>query len=228
MPDSILTLHSVGKRYGHWPLVLSSISWHIPANTRFVILGSSGSGKTTLLSILGLLLRPSEGQVLVQGEDVWQWPERRRSAWRTANLGYVWQDAGLLPELTLLENVNLPLSIRRIPKGEWNGKELLDRVGLGNRTGAFPHHISGGEAQRAAIARALAGSPRLVIADEPTGSLQRSQAQAICRLLLELQEELGFGLVVATHNEALVEYLKASPLWIVDGCLRPSPPKEGM
>jgi len=218
----------VGKRYDAGAVVLNDVTWDVPPGARFVILGSSGSGKTTLLTILGLLLRPSAGNVIVENEDVWRWPEQRRATWRTENLGYVWQDSGMIPELTLLENVNMPLRIRGIPKGRWRGSELLFRVGLGQRASAYPNEVSGGEAQRAAIARALVGSPRLVLADEPTGSLQRRQAREICDMFLELQEELRFGLVVATHNEALVKYLDAEPLWIYDGSLHESPPKEGM
>lgn len=226
MRDSLVTLVGVGKLYEPSVRVLSDIDWSVAPGERCVVLGSSGSGKSTLLSILGLLLRPSQGEVQVEGENAWMWPEKKRAAWRTAKLGYVWQDAGLLPELTVLENVNLPLHIRGIPKKKWNGQNLLERVGLGRRSHAHPSELSGGEAQRAAIARALAGSPSLVIADEPTGNLQQRQAEDICRLLLELQEELEFGLVVATHNEALIKYLQADPYWIIDGSLSSNPPEE--
>ena len=228
MSDSVVVLHCISKQYHPGVPVLADISWDIPGGARYVILGSSGLGKTTLLSILGLLLRPSAGAIIVGGQDAWQWPERKRAAWRTANLGYVWQDAGLLPELTVVENANLPLHIRRIPRKQWNGSDLLHRVGLGARLRAYPHELSGGEAQRVAIARALAGSPQLVLADEPTGSLQRRQAVEICQLFLELQEELKFGLVVATHNEALVRHLRAEPLWVYDGQLHARSPREGM
>jgi lipoprotein-releasing system ATP-binding protein len=223
----VVSLQGVSKDYGETP-VLTDITWSISSGARYVVLGSSGSGKTTLLSMLGLLLRPSAGKVVVHGEDVWQWPEKQRAAWRTAHLGYVWQDAGLLPELTLLENVNLPLHIRGVPRSQWNGRDLLERVGLGKRLSAYPHEVSGGEGQRAGLARALAGSPKLVLADEPTGSLQRKQSEAVCELFLELQAELQFGFVVATHNEALLRYLDAEPLWIFDGRLHNKPPREEM
>lgn len=228
MPDSLVILRGVGKSYEPSVSVLSDINWSITPGERCVVLGSSGSGKSTLLSILGLLLRPSQGEVLVSGENAWRLSEKVRAAWRSAHLGYVWQDAGLLPELTILENVNLPLHIRDIPKREWNGRELVDRVGLTRRAHAYPSALSGGEAQRVAIARALAGSPSLVIADEPTGNLQQRQAEDICRLLLELQAELKFGLVVATHNETLIKHLQADPYWIVDGGISLNPPEEGL
>src|SRR5690554_5707707 len=227
MQDSLVSLHEVSKSYDGSTAVVMAVNWDILPNKRLALLGSSGSGKSTLLALLGLLLRPSNGQVLIDGQDVWQWSERKRATWRMENLGYVWQDAGLLPELTILENVNLPLRIRKVPQKQWNGSELLHRVGLGNRMLSYPRELSGGEAQHVSIARALVGFPRLVIADEPTGNLQSQQGEDICRLFLDLQRDLGFALVVATHNEVLVENLQAEPNWIKDGRLTAIPQMEG-
>lgn len=217
---SFLELQQVVKGYPSSPQpVLNDVDLQIELGERLVILGNSGAGKTTLLSLLGLILRADQGRILIEGEDAQQWTEKKRALWRNRSLGYVFQDFGLIPELNLEDNVNLPLRIAGVRPSKWQGRELLQRVGLDGREHSYPKELSGGEVQRVAVARALVGSPHLVLADEPTGNLQRNQGEEIGHLFLELQQELGFSLVVATHNERLVSVLQAQPLWLYDGRL---------
>lgn len=216
--SSYVQLRGIYKRYPRLPQpVLKNLRLDLQRGDRLVILGESGAGKTTLLTLLGLLLKADQGQVLIEGEDAQNWDERRRARWRNQNLGYVFQDFGLIPELTLEENVNLPLRIAGISPRKFLGRELLAEVGLSGRESSFPSEVSGGESQRVAIARALVGRPKLVLADEPTGNLQREQGHEVGRLFHRLQEELGFTLVVATHNEGLISILKARSLRLACG-----------
>lgn len=200
--------------------VLKNLNLKLRAADRVVILGASGSGKTTLLHLLGLILQPDTGRVLIDGDDSGKWSKSTRASWRRSNLGYVFQDFGLVPELSLVENVELPARIGQRPLPQQKAASLLAGVGLAGRKNAFPSEVSGGESQRAAIARALVNTPRLVLADEPTGNLQRSQAAQIARLFLEFQAQQRFCLVVATHNEELAQLLEARTFRLVEGKLQ--------
>lgn len=164
--------------------------------------GPSGSGKTTLLNLLGLLDVPSEGHVLWQGTPVEQLSERDRTRIRRNGIGFIFQRFYLLPTLTALENVELPLQARGVSSSDRHrrARTLLAEVGLAEREGSFPHQLSGGEEQRVAIARAFANSPQLLLADEPTGELDSVRAQQVLDLLEAAHQRSGAAVVVVTHN----------------------------
>jgi lipoprotein-releasing system ATP-binding protein len=202
---SVLEARQVQKNFQQGPVtlnVLQGIDVVINAAERLAIVGASGSGKTTLLQILGGLDRPSNGQVFVDGRDIHSLSERERGELRNHALGFVYQFHHLLPEFSALENVAMPLLVRRMPTGEAKdrAREILTRVGLGQRLDHRPHQLSGGERQRAAVARALVTQPKLVLADEPTGNLDGKNAEQVFELMLELNRERLTSLVVVTHD----------------------------
>jgi lipoprotein-releasing system ATP-binding protein len=185
--------------------VLDGLDLAIAAGERVAIVGESGVGKSTLLHILGALDRPSGGQLVVNGIDVFAQDEESLAAFRNRDIGFVFQFHQLLPDFTALENVMLPALIAResVATARARGLDLLTRVGLRQRAEHRPGELSGGEQQRVAVARAVMRRPRLLLADEPTGNLDPDTGERVTSVLLDLNREVGAALVVVTHNERL-------------------------
>jgi lipoprotein-releasing system ATP-binding protein len=221
MTNSILQSIGLKKTYAGLDVsVLNGIDLEVQAGEQVAIVGTSGSGKSTLLHLLGGLDAPSEGQVSILGKPLAEMNETKRGELRNQSLGFVYQFHHLLPEFTALENVAMPLLIRRTPREEAmaSAAEILKKVGLAHRLEHMPGELSGGERQRAALARALVTRPQCVLADEPTGNLDRHTAHAVFDLLLEMNQTEGVALVVVTHDLELSAKLKRE-YKLVDGQL---------
>ena len=185
--------------------ILKGVDFQIAQGDTVAIVGASGSGKSTLLSLLAGLDSPSDGTVVLDGEALSSLDEDGRARVRGAKVGFVFQSFQLLPSLTALENVMLPLELRGDAGVEGPAKQILEKVGLGGRLGHYPRQLSGGEQQRVALARAFVTRPSLLFADEPTGNLDTNTGQAIIELLFALNQEAGTTLVLVTHDEHLAE-----------------------
>ncbi|NLC99889.1 MAG: lipoprotein-releasing ABC transporter ATP-binding protein LolD [Gammaproteobacteria bacterium] len=223
--SAVLECRNLGKSYSEGPSevhVLQGVELLLKPGERVAIIGSSGSGKTTLLNMLGGLDTPSTGSVWLAGEELSALSEKNRGLLRNRALGFVYQFHHLLAEFSALENVCMPLLMGKLPMAEvrQRAEALLTRVGLGPRIHHKPSELSGGERQRVAIARALVNQPALVLLDEPTGNLDRTTAQTIQELILELSISLGTTFLVVTHDPALAQQMDRI-LTLEDGRLVP-------
>lgn len=201
-------------RKGYWEgdrehVVLDGVDASVAVGERVAVLGPSGSGKSTLLNLIGGIDRPDAGTIRVGGVDLTALPERDRTAFRREHLGFIFQFFNLLPTLTVLENLLLPLELNGAsgPDETERAHALLEAVGLADRAGAYPDRLSGGEQQRVAVARAIVHRPRLVLADEPTGNLDEDTGETVVALLDELVERDGLSLVVVTHSRELAGHM---------------------
>ena len=208
MSNTILACEAVCKNYYDGQLnvqVLDNLTLQVDKGRSIGIVGASGSGKSTLLHILGGLDKPTSGRVSLMGQDLSQLSQKQLSGLRNRHLGFVYQFHHLLPEFSALENVMMPLLIGKRPKEQARERALLmlEKVGLKDRVQHRPGELSGGERQRAAIARALVTDPACLLADEPTGNLDRKNALNILDMMMELKQELGTALVVVTHDDEM-------------------------
>ena len=202
----ILSARGIGKtvRSGESDLViLREIALDVSAGEAVAIVGASGSGKSTLLAILAGLDTPTAGTVELDGESLFAMDEDARARVRGRSVGFVFQAFQLLASLTALENVMLPLELAGREDAASEARAMLERVGLGARLGHYPRHLSGGEQQRVALARAFVVRPKLLLADEPTGSLDAASGEGVIDLMFELNRQLGTTLVLVTHDETL-------------------------
>jgi lipoprotein-releasing system ATP-binding protein len=213
----MIQLESITKNFGSLQ-VLKGISFTIEKGEVVSIVGPSGAGKTTLLQIMGTLDRPDGGQVWLNGTDVSRMKEKELSAFRNREIGFVFQFHQLLPEFTALENVMIPALIQGVSSStaRKSAMEMLDFLGLSSRVSHKPAELSGGEKQRVAVARALVNHPSVILADEPSGSLDTQNKEELHRLFFDLRDKLGQTFVIVTHDEDLASKTDRT-IHLIDG-----------
>lgn len=214
MSDSdLIILRNIAKTYrrGEESIsIFTDLNLSIPAGDFVAMMGPSGSGKTALLNLLGGLDRPTSGTILFDGSPIEKLSENQLSAWRAANVGFIFQFYNLMPTMSAARNVELPLLLTPLSAAERKRrvKTALEIVGLDNRAGHKPKELSGGQQQRVAIARAIVADPKLILADEPTGDLDRTTAVEVLEMLQLLNRELGKTIVMVTHDPAAAKYAR--------------------
>ena len=211
--NDLIVLRNVAKTYRRGDetiSIFSDLNLSIPSGDFVAMMGPSGSGKTTLLNLLGGLDRPTSGSIIFGGAPIEKLSENQLSAWRAANIGFIFQFYNLMPTMSAARNVELPLLLTPLSAAERKRrvKTALEVVGLDNRAGHKPKELSGGQQQRVAIARAIVADPKLILADEPTGDLDRNTAVEILEMLQLLNRELGKTIVMVTHDPAAAKYAR--------------------
>lgn len=190
---------------GHVVSILKGLNFEVPHKQMVSIVGPSGSGKSTLLGLLAGLDKPTAGSIRLNGQEITTWTESQLAHFRRQNIGYLFQSFHLIPTLTALENVMLPLELSSDGAAQARARDLLEAVGLQDREGHYPTQLSGGEQQRVAVARAFACRPPILLADEPTGNLDSATGQLVIDLLLRLHRDQGSTLILVTHDSSLAE-----------------------
>jgi lipoprotein-releasing system ATP-binding protein len=206
----MLSIQNISKSFTQRGLVLNNLCLDVNESDSIAIMGPSGSGKTTLMNIIGLLDKPDSGEITFRGSSIAEFTDDESASYRSRNIGFVFQEHLLMPHLTVSENVLLPLIASKCITSELAEKErhiknLMKKTGISDLVAKYPFQISGGEAQRVALVRALANNPSILLADEPTGSLDSNNADILGDLLLEMNMEFGTTLILATHSAELAK-----------------------
>jgi lipoprotein-releasing system ATP-binding protein len=204
----MLSLRNISKSFLQRGVVLDNLSLDVNEGDMLSVMGPSGSGKTTLMNIIGQLDKPDSGSILFRGKDIMNYSDDESAEYRSRNIGFVFQEHLLLPHLTILENILLPILAVRYTREEAQEREkqaekLMQQTGISAIGPKYPSMVSGGEAQRAALVRALVNNPAILLADEPTGSLDAKNSDILGDMLVEMNRELGITLILATHSEKL-------------------------
>jgi ABC-type lipoprotein export system ATPase subunit len=212
-PLIMLLVNKISKSFHQRGIVLSDLSLKVNEGDSVSISGPSGSGKTTLLNIIGLLDRPDSGDVIFRGEPVLEYNQEESAVYRNKSVGFVFQDHLLLPYLTVRENILLPLLASKPSESEYRQKvdeslKMMQRTGISDLADKYPYQISGGEAQRTTLVRALVNKPSILLADEPTGSLDKRNAGNLGDLLVQMNSDYGITLILATHSQELADKMK--------------------
>ena len=220
----ILSINNLSKIYQKGEVEIPAVrevSFEVSQGSYLSIVGKSGSGKSTLLNLVGGLDRPTAGIIQFNGKDIGKMSRYQLAMHRRLSVGMIFQSFNLLPKRTAIENIVLPLTFAGIPrrKRKPRAKELLEQVGLGERVNHFPSELSGGEAQRVAIARSLANEPQMILADEPTGNLDSSTAGEIIDLLVSLNKDKGLTILMVTHDKETAEAVSDNIITLKDGSI---------